>query len=74
MKTSITLAFIAAVIVLCFRNDCVHAGNIRGLPQQQQDASMSAGSEGMTPTSTAKGINDFRPEQHSPEDVTERKY
>eukprot|EP00943_MAST-04B_sp_MAST-4B-sp1_P007841 g7841.t1 len=71
MKTSITLAFIAAVIVLCFRNDCVHAGNIRGLPQQQQDASMSAGSEGMTPTSTAKGINDFRPEQHSPEDVTE---
>lgn len=71
MKSFITLTLIAAVIILCFRSERAHAGNIRGLPSQQQDASVSAGSEGVTPTSTAKGINDFRPEQHSPEDVTE---
>ena len=48
-----------------------HRGNIRGMPV----SSARKGAEeatGESPTSKARGISDFRPAEHAPEDVTEQ--
>ena len=48
-----------------------HRGNIRGMPV----SSARKGAEeatGESPTSKARGISDFRPAEHAPEDVTEK--
>ena len=48
-----------------------HRGNIRGMPvsSAREGAEEAAGE---SPTSKARGISDFRPAEHAPEDVTEK--
>ena len=48
-----------------------HRGNIRGMPvsSAREGAEEAAGE---SPTSKARGISDFRPAEHAPEDVTEQ--
>ena len=60
----ITFVLLAIFVLLCMQNNyIVDAGNIRGTPSNTE--------EDVSPTSNAKGISDFRPKPHSPEDVTE---
>jgi hypothetical protein len=60
----VTFVLLAIFVLSCMQNNyIVDAGNIRGTPSNTE--------EDVSPTSNAKGISDFRPKPHSPEDVTE---
>ena len=61
----ITFVLLAIFVLLCMQNNyIVDAGNIRGTPSNTE--------EDVSPTSNAKGISDFRPKPHSPEDMASK--